>query len=859
MGQLPSDHGEQPAAGALHAPFWIGDPEEALRRLDTSVQGLTSEQALDRLRRYGPNAAVVSLRHGVLMKLAKRLTEPLVAILLIAAAISGVMGDWQSLAIISAIVLMSVVLDIVQEHQAEEAVSALRASVAVQATVRRDGSAVQLPVRDIVPGDIVEMRAGQLVPADGVVLASRNALADESALTGEPFAAEKRRGPSGASAPADAYDALFAGTTIVAGEAVMLVLATGAQTYLGAISRSLQAQLPPTAFQRGVHDLGMLILRLTGFLVLFVLLTQLLRNGLSFESFLFAIALAVGLTPELLPMVMTVTLARGAVRMAAAKVVVKRLSAINDLGTMDVLCTDKTGTLTQARVVHVGSFGVNGGDSAAASDLVRLNSRLGTGMRTNLDDAVLANAPSGSDGVTLVAELPFDFERRRAAIMIARGPDKELIVKGAPETLLSLCASYLAPDAAVQPLDNNMRAALLALFEAKGADGLRLLGVARKAMPPDAAMVRPSDESNLVFVGCAAFLDPPKASASEAVARLAAAGVRVKIISGDAGPVVAHLVNTLKLSTRGMMTGDEIAALSDAALAVRVSKVDLFVRVAPEQKARIVMALKRARHTVGFLGDGINDAPAIRVADVGLSVEGGTDVAREAAAIVLLATDLNVLAQGVAEGRRTYANIIKYVRMGTSSNFGNMLSMALASLFLPFLPLAPVQILVNNILYDLSEIGIPFDNADPWDLAKPHGWDMRAVLRFTLVMGPLSSIFDGATFALLLGWFHTQAAEFQTAWFVESILSQILVIFVIRTSARFWRSRPHPVLVATSLGALAVALGLALSPIGRAIGFVALPLPLLGAIGVLAGLYLAAAEALKRVALQPRDLRGRPR
>ncbi len=830
--------------------FWTASNDETLRQLESRPAGLTAAEAGERLDRFGPNLAVVGVRRSLFAKLGKRLAEPLVAILLIAAGISGATGDWQSSIIILLIVLFSIVLDIVQERQAENAVEALKSSVAVTASVRRDGKVVELLVKDIVPGDVVELRAGELVPADGVVLAGHGALANEAILTGEPYPVEKRPGPATGASLSDAFNALLGGTSIVGGEASMLVVATGRATRFGAISASVQSQQPPTAFERGIHALGMLILRLTAFLVLFVLLTQIIHHGLSLESFMFAVALAVGLTPELLPMVMTVTLSRGAVRMAARKVVVKRLSAIYDLGAMDVLCTDKTGTLTDAKIAHVGSFGVDGADSTHAAQLVRINSRFASGMRGNLDDAILAGAPAGfDDGCALVDDLPFDFERRRSSVLVARGGDRDIITKGAPEGLLDLCTQVEKADGTDGPLSQADRARILGLIEEKGLQGLRLLGVARRRMPAGCEHIGLSDEADLVFVGCAVFLDPPKASATEAVDRLVKAGVRVKIISGDGAPVVRHLVQTLGLPTRGMMTGEEISDLADAALAIRADETDLFVRVSPDQKSRIVSALRRHGHTVGFIGDGINDAPAIHAADVGLSVEGGTDVARDAAAIILLAPDLGVLADGVAEGRRTYANIMKYVRMGTSSNFGNMLSMALASLILPFLPLAPLQILLNNLIYDLSEIGIPFDTADEATLAAPHGWNMKSVLRFTLIMGPLSSVFDIATFFLLRGGFGVDVEVFRTAWFVELIATQILVIFIIRTAKPLWASLPHPLLTASSLGGLAIALILSLTPLGHFVGFVALPLPVLAAITGVSVMYLAAAEGVKRFAM----------
>lgn len=831
-------------------PFWLVPIAESMRALAGRREGLTSAEAAVRLARDGPNV-IDTLRHqSLIAKIARRVAEPLVAILLISAAISGAMGDWQSLVVIALIVALSIGLDVFQEHKAESAIAALQRSIAITATVRRDGAPVELPVRDVVRGDIVELRGGDLVPADGVVIASRGALANEGILTGEPYPVEKSPEMSKSASISDASNALFAGTTIIGGEAVMLVDRIGGQTSFGAIAASVQAKEMPTSFERGLHRLGVLILRLTAFLVLFVLLTQLVRHGLSLESFMFAVALAVGLTPELLPMIMTVTLARGAVRMSELRVIVKRLSAIHDLGAMNVLCTDKTGTLTEAKIAHIGNFDAEGQESERAAELIRLNSRFASGMRSNLDDAILAVAPISNSGWNRVDDAPFDFERRRASVLIARGDARQMITKGAPEALLSLCMDVERSDGSVVPLDDVMRQQVLKLFETKNREGLRLLGVARRTISADCLRIGPEDEVALTFIGCAAFLDPPKASARDAVARLVNAGISVKIVSGDAAPVVSHLVEMLGIPARGILTGNEIDGLSDRALADRAATTDLFVRISPEQKGRIVRALRLSGNTVGFLGDGINDATAIHAADVGLSVEGGTDVAREAADIILLAPDLGVLADGVSEGRRTYANIMKYVRMGTSSNFGNMLSMALASLALPFLPLTPLQILLNNLLYDFSEIGIPFDTADDVALARPQAWNINSVLGFTLVMGPLSSLFDLATFALLEIGFKADINVFRTAWFVESIATQILVIFVIRTAQRAWASRPNRILVWTSLGALSVALSVALTQIGRFVGFVPPPMPILAAIAVITVVYLAAAEALKPLAMR---------
>ena len=842
-------------AEVAETDFWTLPTGDLLLRLDAREDGLNSEEAGSRLRRYGPNLTTTTRHRHVLARVGRRLFEPLVAILLVAAVVSGLTGDWPSFFIILIIVALSITLDVFQEHRAETAADALRRSVAVRADVHRDGKTVSLPVEALVPGGVVVLKAGDLVPADGVVLASRSAHANEALLTGEPYAVEKRPGPCATETAADAFNALFGGASIVSGEATMLVVATGAATRFGGIAAALQSNEPPSAFERGIHRFGILILRLTGFLVLFVLLTQLVFGRPALESFLFAQALAVGLTPELLPMVMTVTLSRGAIRMADRKVIVKKLSAIHDLGAMDVLCTDKTGTLTEARITLVAHPGPDGADGERVIELAAVNSRFETGVRSPLDDAILAHtADHPLPGWIKLDEVPFDFERRRVSVLAERDGERLAIVKGAPEEILARCTEAEMDGGSVRPLDPALRESLEALHATRTASGFRLLGVAWKRIPPDRGTLDPADEGDLVFAGYCVFLDPPKPSAAAAVAQLGSAGGRVKIISGDSEPAVRHLIEVLRLPATGVLTGAQINALTDPALTARVDGVDLFARVSPDQKARIVRALQARGHIVGFLGDGINDAPAIRAADIGLSVDGATDVARGAADMILLGHDLGVLHHGMKEGRRTYANIIKYVRMGTSSNFGNMLSMAAASLFLPFLPLTPVQVLANNLIYDLSETGIPFDAVDPEEIVAPHAWDMREVLRFTLVMGSLSTIFDLATFALLHLWFDVGVEAFRTAWFVESIATQILVIFVIRTAGPAWMSRAHPVLAFTSLAALGAALILALTPLGDVLGFVPLTFGVSAGVLGLVVVYLASAEFVKRYAAGQRTL-----
>jgi len=530
-------------------------------------------------------------------------------------------------------------------------------------------------------------------------------------------------------------------------------------------------------------------------------------------------------------------------------VVVKRLAAIHDLGAMDVLCTDKTGTLTEANISLLGHPGFDGKDSDKVITLAGVNSGFGGGIRSPLDHAIIeASASRDLSGWRKIDEMPFDFERRCVSVLVEHEGRRLLILKGAPEAVLARSASVDLGDGRTQALDAASRVALDRQQTAQAQLGNRVLAIAWKEMPTETRELRNEDESNLIVAGFCVFIDPPKPSAPAAVARLEAAGVRVKVISGDHDAVVRHLVDTLKIPARGLLTGEEIDGLSERALAARVGRTDLFARVSPDQKTRIIRALQARGHVVGFIGDGVNDAPAIHAAEVGLSVDGATDIARNAADMILLAPDLGVLADGVEEGRRTFANILKYVRMGTSSNFGNMLSMALASLVLSFLPLLPVQILLNNLLYDFSEIGIPFDGVDRQDLARPRAWDTQSILRFTVVMGALSSLFDFATFALLLHVFKSGAEQFRTAWFVESTATQILVIFVIRTYGAVWASRATPALAASSIGALLAAFAVVGTRLGGIFAFVPLPWTMVAAIAGLVVVYLVSAEVVKRYA-----------
>jgi len=828
--------------------FWEAPLAASLSSLDCGTSGLTSEAARRRLAAVGPNALEERGRRSALLELLAHLRSPLVLLLLAACAVSAAMGDRASAVVIAVIVLGSIVLDTVQERHAGDAVRRLRASVALTAAVIRDGKAGPVPADQIVPGDVVLLAAGDLVPADGRILDARDFFLRQAALTGEAWPVEKHAGEVERrdGELASATNAAFMGTSVLSGSATLLVCATGRATALGGIAGTLHQAPPMTAFERGTHGFGEMVVKLTSMLVLLVVLANLYAHRPMADTFLFAVALAVGLTPELLPMIVSVTLARGALRMAARDVVVKRPAAIQNLGSMDVLCTDKTGTLTQACVQVEQHVDVDGQVDARVLELAWVNSHFESGLRSPLDDAILAAPGVEGGGWRKLDELPFGFERRRVSVLAEKDGRRVLVVKGAPENVLAACAS-LQRDDEVVPLDTAARTSAMARFDAFSRDGLRVLAVASRAMPPDCAHVVAGDERDLVFVGFVAFLDPPKAGVAEALARLRALHVQVKVVTGDNEGVTRHVCAQVGLPVRHLLTGAQVEHLDDPALAAQALRTDAFCRVSPAQKCRILRALRSRGHVVGFMGDGVNDAPALHDADVGISVDGAVDVAREAADMILLRRDLAVLGDGIVEGRRTFGNVMKYIMMATSSNFGNMLSMAAASLVLPFLPLLPMQILLNNLLYDASEIAIPFDEVDARETARPHDWDPRFIRRFMLVFGPLSSAFDLGMFWLLRVGFDAGEALFRSGWFVESLATQVLVIFVLRTRNAPWKSRPHPALALGAIAVVAIALALPYTWLAAPLGFVPLPPALLFAIAGVTCTYVACTEVAKRL------------
>jgi len=804
-----------------------------------SVVGLTSAEARARLADVGPNDLAPPRRLAPLREIVHLFANPLVLVLLGACAVSASLGQVFSAEIIALMVVISVALNFFQAYTSQRAAERLRERVAQTATVLRDGGVQEITVSGVVPGDVVRCTAGDLVPADARLLSARDLFVNEAALTGESLPVEKH-----------AVEMILRGTSVVSGLGLARVERTGSATEIGAVAVQLARRAPETEFERGMRHFGLLIVRLIVLLTVGVFFVNALFRRDLVESLLFAVALAVGLTPELLPMIVSVTLARGAVRMAARKVIVKRLAAIENFGSMDVLCSDKTGTLTRGEMTLGCHVNARGEEDEEVIRLATLNAAYQTGLRSPMDEALLRHDHPDVARAVRIDEIPFDFERRRVSVIVECDGSRELITKGAPESVLGACTA-MRTDEGQRPFDDDLRKSAAALFASLSADGYRVLAIAARPVPARDAYSR-DDECDLTFVGFAAFVDPPLEDAGAAIAALRADGVDVKILTGDSELVTQKICADLGIATGEIVTGTAVDRMSDPALAAVAERTTVFARVSPVLKNRIVQALRARGHVVGCLGDGINDAPALRSADVGISVQHAVDVARDAADIILLEKSLAVLHDGVVEGRASFGNIMKYVLMGTSSNFGNMLSMAAASLFLPFLPMLPAQILLNNLLYDAAQLGIPSDRVDGTYMLKPRRWNVAQIRRYMLVLGPVSSLYDFLTFAVMLRVFHAGEALFRTGWFMESLATQTLVIFVIRTAAPAWTSRPSPML-ATGV-ALAVGAGLLLpfTPLGAALGFTPPPLVFLAVLAGMVLTYLLLVEAVKR-RLVPRD------
>jgi Mg2+-importing ATPase len=809
-------------------------------------EGLSPEEAGRRLSQYGPNLLKPPTRSGPLWLLLGQFKSPIILILFFAAGLSFYLGDHADAEIILAIVLVSGLLGFWQEHGAASAVAKLLVAVQTKAQVLRGGAAAEVPLEQVVPGDIVVLSAGSSVPGDCRVIESRDLFVDEATLTGETYPAEK----SSESVPADTplakrTSALFMGTHVVSGSGKAVVVSTGRQTEFGKISDHLRLRPPETEFERGIRQFGLLLVKVTLVLVIIIFAINVYFQRPVLEAFLFAMALAVGLTPSLLPAIISVNLSHGARRMAQLKVIVRRLASIENFGSMNVLCSDKTGTLTEGQLRLMSALDLDGKDSEKVFLFAYLNSAYETGFASPIDEAIRDHAKPDISKYRKLDEIPYDFLRKRLSVLVDDGDAHRIITKGALKNVLEACTSAQKADGTVVDIGTVM-GGLQERFKALSDDGLRVLALACRDVG-DQTNIAKEHESGMTFMGFLVFSDSPKEGIVETIADLANLGVALKVITGDNALVAANVAQKVGIAQPVVLTGSEMRQMSDGALLERAPKVNVFAEVEPNQKEHIIRSLQKAGNVVGYMGDGINDAPALHASDVSISVESAADVAKEAADIVLLEKDLRVLHDGVVEGRRTFANTLKYVFMATSANFGNMFSMAGASLFLPFLPLLPKQVLLLNLMTDFPEMTIATDSVDPEYIQQPHRWNIKFIRRFMVWFGLLSSVFDYATFGVLLFILKSKEGQFQTGWFVESVISACLVVLVIRTRRTFFQSRPGRYLLLTTLLVVAATLVLPYTSIAGILGFEPLPGLFLVAVAAIVAAYAVAAEVAKRL------------
>jgi Mg2+-importing ATPase len=809
------------------------DGEELLQSLRTTATGLTQAEAGARARTSGPNEVAQERPQGWLVRLLKIVRNPLVILLATLSAVSFATGDARAGTVMAAMVVLSVTLRFLQEARADAAAAKLKAMIHVTATVFRDGEAREMPLRDLVPGDIIKLSAGDMIPGDVRVLSSKDLFVSQGSLTGESLPVEKFHDAEtkDVSSPTELKNTCFMGTSVESGTATAVVVTTGVNTYLGSMAGSLAEERAATSFDQGLNRFTWLMIRIMAVMVPLVFLL----NGFTKHdwkgAFFFAMAVAVGLTPEMLPMIVSVCLSKGALAMCRKKVIVKRLNAIQNFGGMDVLCTDKTGTLTEDRVVLQRHCNVAGRETDEVLLDGYLISHFQTGLKNLLDRAILNSPDFHAQAVVekykKLDEIPFDFTRRMMSVLVQDPEGKAILyTKGAPEEVFHQC-SHFELDGKLSPMDPNLIVGLREEYASLSNDGFRVLAVATKELSGKHLCLK-EDERDLVLKGYVAFLDPPKNTAGRAIEALHKHGVAVKILTGDNQLISRKVCKDVGLSADPMLLGPDVEKMPDAELADAAEKTTLFARLSPAHKQRVIRALRSKGHVVGFMGDGINDAPALRAADIGISVDTATDIAKESADLILLEKDLMVLEGGVTEGRKVFANILKYIRMGASSNFGNMFSVLGASAFLPFIPMAPIQVLTNNLLYDFSQVPIPIDDVDEEQVARPRPWNIDEIRRFILYIGPISSIFDYTTFFVMLWVFHcwdpSRAAVFQTGWFVESLMTQTLIIHVIRTNKiPFLQSRASWPLTLTSLTIMAFGAWLPHSPLAGPLGLTQLP------------------------------------
>jgi Mg2+-importing ATPase len=825
--------------------FWSLPVLKLLETLQTTAHGLTTEEARERLDRYGPNLAKPKRRHDFATLLWAQFRSPIILILAFAAVLSFFLHDASTAIIVLVIIIVSGLLGFWQEHGAMNAVEKLVSLVQVKATVFRDGNEVETPIDNIVPGDIVLLRAGDIIPGDCLLLESQDLFADEAVLTGETYPAEKMTGVLTSDIPLkERRNTLFMGTHVVSGSAKAVVVSTGLQTEFGKIAQRLELRPPETDFEHGVRRFGYLLMEVTLLLVIAIFAINVYLARPILDSFLFSLALAVGLTPQLLPAIIGVNLAHGAKRMAQHKVIVKRLASIENFGSMNILCSDKTGTLTEGKVQLHSAQDVEGHESERVLLYAYLNATYETGYTNPIDEAVRAYRKFDISAYKKLGEIPYDFVRKRVSVLVSTDDTSRLLTKGALPDVLAICSLAEMPDETVVDLV-SVQQAVQKRFEELSREGFRTLGIAYRPMKADS--ITREDEADMVFLGFLIFFDPPKAGIVETLNRLKKLRISPKIITGDNQLVAESIAEQVGLATKIILAGQDLHQMSDEALLQQARGVDVFAEVEPNHKERIILALKKTGNVVGYLGDGINDASALHAADIGISVDSAVDVAKEAADIVLLDKDLNVLVQGVEEGRKTFANTLKYVFMATSANFGNMFSMAGASIFLKFLPLLPKQILLTNLMTDMPEMTIATDSVDEELVSQPRRWNMKFIRNFMITFGILSSVFDYLTFAVLLFVLHAGADLFRTGWFVESVISASLVVLVIRSRRLFFKSRPSRYLLMTTLMIAGLTLVIPFTSLGTVFGFVRLPLSFILLMLAIVALYILAAELAKRI------------
>lgn len=829
------------------APYWARPIEDLTQELNSGPDGLSSAAAAAALPQTRARATSRHTTSGPWMLLARQFTSPIMLILIGATILSGVLGDWTDAIIILVIILASGLLDFAQERGAQGAMEKLLSTIELTATVLRDSSPREVPFDEVVAGDVIEVGGGDIVPADAVVISSNDLALDQSSLTGETFPATKAPGPSPAAAAiGERSNVLFSGTHVSSGSGRALVVATGRDTQFGQVVQAIAGKQRATGFEHGMTRFGLLLARIMVVLVILIFIANLLLNRPLVDSALFSLSLAVGLTPQLLPAIVGISLSRGARIIAKHDVIVKRLNAIEDFGAMTVLCTDKTGTMTSGTITLAGSLDITGAPAHPPLQLGAWNAALQQGISNPMDAAIAKAArAAGVDlsDATRLAEIPYDFDRKRLSVLVDAPDGRLLITKGAAEQVLAVCTQARDPDGTVRPI-KDVQGEMARCVDQLAAQGMRVLAVAAKPAPGKTSLTG-ADEAELTLEGLLTFADPVKPDAAGTIADFAAAGVGIRMITGDAKPIATHIAAQLGMDATAHLTGAEIAALDDAALAKAAASTHVFCETSPHDKQRIISALVAAGETVGYMGDGINDAPALKAADIGISVKGAADVASESASIVMLQSDLRALLDGMRQGRRTFANTMKYIYMTTSANFGNMISMAIASLVLPFLPLLASQILMINLLTDIPATTISTDNVDERQLARPQRWNMRLIRNYMIVFGLVSSAFDIITFIVLRLGFHAGEREFQSSWFLASILTEVLVLFVLRTRGPAWRSRPSQALVAISAAVVLASLLIVMTPIGSLLHLSVPPTPLLLIVVLISVGYCIATEITK--------------